>query len=191
MNDNEIIKAQETFLDNCAREPIHLSNSIQPHGLLLVLKEPNLEILQASNNTLNFFGLKPEAILNKSLKEFLDNYQVNRLINLLRTEELKNINPVNFWLHDGKKFVVFDGIIHRHQGLLILELEPTEVQQKVPFLGFYHSVKKAASKIQSVSNLNDLCQTIVKEIRQLTDFDRVMVYKFNPEWHGNVIAEDR
>lgn len=191
MNGNEIIKAKQEYLKNCAKEAIHLSNRIQPHGLLLVLKEPELEILQASDNTLIFFGLEPHSVLKKSLKEFVDNYQVNRLIDLLKNEELKNINPVNFWWHDGKKFVVFDGIIHRNQGLLILELEPEQSQEKTPGLGFYHSVKKAASKIQSASNLNNLCQTIVTEIGQLTGFDRVMVYKFNPEWHGNVIAEDK
>jgi len=191
MNGNQITTLKEEYLNNCAKEAIHLSNKIQPHGLLLVLKEPELEILQASKNTLNFLGLEPEAILQKSLKEFLDNYQVNKLIDLLKNEELKNINPVSLWWHDGKKFLVFDGIIHRNQGFLILELEPKHSQEKTPPLGFYHSVKKAASKVQSVSNLNNLCETIVTEIRQLTGFDRVMAYKFNPEWHGNVIAEDR
>ena len=186
-----MITAREVYLTNCAKEAIHLSNCIQPHGLLLVLKEPELDILQVSDNTLDFFGVEPQNLLHKNLKEFLDNYQVNRLINLLANEDLKNINPVNFWLHNGQKFLVFDGIIHRNQGLLILELEPTQIQQKIPFLGFYHSVKKAASKIQLVSNINNLCQSIVTEMRQLTGFDRVMVYKFNPEWHGNVIAEDK
>ncbi|MDY6804479.1 MAG: GAF domain-containing protein [Cyanobacteriota bacterium] len=191
MNDNEIIKAQKEFLNNCEKEAIHQSGRIQPHGLILVLQEPELKILQTSSNTLKFFGLEPESILNRSLKEFLDDYQVNRLIKSLQNEDLKSINPINFWLHNGQNFLVFDGIMNRDRGLLVIELEPTQSQHQIPFLGFYHSVKKAASQIQSVSNFNKLCQTIVTQIRQITGFDRVMVYKFNPEWHGNVVAEDK
>lgn len=191
MNDNEIIKAQKEFLSNCEKEAIHLSGRIQPHGLILVLQEPELKILQTSSNTLHFFGLEPESILNRSLKEFLDDYQVNRLRNSLQNEDLKSINPINFWLHNGQKFLVFDGIMNRDRGSLILELEPTQSQDKIPFLGFYHSVKKAASKIQTASNFNKLYQTIVTQIRTITGFDRVMVYKFNAEWHGNVVAEDK
>ncbi|RYG67448.1 hypothetical protein EON80_13560, partial [bacterium] len=38
---------------NCDREPIHIPGFIQPHGLLLALQEPNLEILQASEEALS------------------------------------------------------------------------------------------------------------------------------------------
>ncbi len=29
------------------------------------------------------------------------------------------------------------------------------------------------------------------EVRRLTGFDRVLVYNFDPDWHGHVIAESR
>lgn len=34
-----------------------------------------------------------------------------------------------------------------------------------------------------------MCQAVVKEVRRITDFDRVMVYQFDPEGGGHVIAE--
>ncbi|MBP7288744.1 MAG: hypothetical protein KBB21_19110 [Nannocystaceae bacterium] len=35
-------------LDNCAREPIHIPGSIQPHGLLFACRGPHLQIRQVS-----------------------------------------------------------------------------------------------------------------------------------------------
>ena len=45
-------------LTNCERELIHLSGSVQPHGLLLVLSEPDLIVVQASSNVDALLGLE-------------------------------------------------------------------------------------------------------------------------------------
>jgi light-regulated signal transduction histidine kinase (bacteriophytochrome) len=37
-------------LSNCEREQIHLAGSIQPHGALLLLREPDALVVQASEN---------------------------------------------------------------------------------------------------------------------------------------------
>ena len=43
--------SEKTDLTNCDREPIHVPGSIQPHGALIVLQEPEMKILQVSANT--------------------------------------------------------------------------------------------------------------------------------------------
>ena len=53
-------------LTNCEREQIHLAGSIQPHGALLVLREPELVIIQASANAANFLEL-PADLLGRPL----------------------------------------------------------------------------------------------------------------------------
>ena len=52
-------------------------------------------------------------------------------------------------------------------------------------------MRATVSKIQSAKNLKDLCQVTVEEIRKISGFDRVMVYQFDPEGNGAVIAEDK
>ena len=54
-------------LTNCERELIHLAGSVQPHGVLLVLREPDLVIVQASANASALFGLPVERLLNRAL----------------------------------------------------------------------------------------------------------------------------
>src|SRR5579863_10386348 len=45
-------------LSNCEREEIHLAGSIQPHGALLVVSEPDHKIIQASANAAAFLNLE-------------------------------------------------------------------------------------------------------------------------------------
>src|SRR3712207_2769586 len=50
-------------LSNCDREPIHIPGAIQPHGLLVVLSEPDLTVLQVSDNAEAVCRLAPDALL--------------------------------------------------------------------------------------------------------------------------------
>ena len=36
-----------------------------------------------------------------------------------------------------------------------------------------------------------ILESLVTDVRALTGFDRVMIYRFDPQWNGEVIAEDR
>jgi two-component system, chemotaxis family, sensor kinase Cph1 len=45
-------------LSNCEREQIHLAGSIQPHGAVLVLREPDLLVVQASDNASDFLEIR-------------------------------------------------------------------------------------------------------------------------------------
>ena len=79
----------------------------------------------------------------------------------------------------------FDGILHRCGADLILELErmqPSEVMS---------SVRGALSRLQAALTEAEACRIAAKETRQITGFDRVMIYRFAPDWSGEVIAEDR
>ena len=59
--------------------PIHLINQVQPHGLLLVLSGAELYVQRVSQNSLVYWGLPPEALLNRSLFEVLPNQTVTEL----------------------------------------------------------------------------------------------------------------
>ncbi|NEO69989.1 ATP-binding protein [Moorena sp. SIO3H5] len=184
------LPAQQTKLDH---EPIHVIGQIQPHGGLLVLEEPELKILQVSNNTSRVLGIPVEAMLEKTLEDVLDPFQVERIKAGLSEENLDLINPTKIWARKkGDDYAVFDGVFHRNSdGCLILELEPAVSRETIPFLSFYHLARASINQLQQTSNLRDFCQIIVKEVRKVTGFDRVMLYKFEDDDHGAVIAEEK
>lgn len=189
-------KIPETFdLTNCDREPIHIPGLIQPHGVLLVINELELKIIQVSANTETFLGRVPEQLLNTHLQNLLDEDQIKVITQCLE-KDFDSVNPLKISLNN----TVFDGIIHRcdstsTQGLklrqLILELEPAQTTNKTEFSDFYKLVISSINKLQNLSTPEQICQKIVKEIRALTQFDRVMIYKLDTEGSGEVVAEDK
>ena len=76
MTVSELITAENVTLTNCDREEIHSPGSIQPHGLLFVLTEPQLEIVQVSQNTAKRLGVSAQALLGKRLSDLLGTAQV-------------------------------------------------------------------------------------------------------------------
>jgi chemotaxis family two-component system sensor kinase Cph1 len=182
---------EEVDLTNCDREPIHISGHIQPHGVLLVVQEPQLEILQVSENTLHLLGFAPESAIGQDLSLLFDRVQLEKLKACLRNENLKTVNPIKLYVERPGKSLEFDCILHRVQEVLMVELELATSQENLSVFSFYHSVRATVSKIQSAKNLKDLCQVTVEEVRQISGFDRVMVYQFDPEGNGAVIAEDK
>ncbi|MER3587496.1 MAG: cyanobacterial phytochrome A, partial [Mastigocladus sp. ERB_26_1] len=168
-------------LTNCDKEPIHIPSCIQTHGVLLVLQEPDLTILQVSDNTVVFFGLS----------RLLVPEQVEFLIDCLHQEDIQIVNPIELNINISQKGKLFDAIVHRQNKLLVLELEPHSSEKNNIYFRFYYLVKLAVSKLQSAKFVTEVSQIIAQEVRKITEFDRVMVYKFDQDWNGIVIAEDK
>jgi two-component system, chemotaxis family, sensor kinase Cph1 len=176
-------------LTNCDREPIHIPGMIQPHGALLVLQEPTLNIVQVSSNTHEIIGRQPQELLGKSLSELLDAKQIKTIQQCL-TEDFDTINPLKLSIKHLNKSLFFEGVIHRSDPVIILEIERKKAKTKTDFFDFYHQVKGTITRIQKAPTLLEMCEVVVKEVRRITGFDRVMVYRFNSEGSGSVIAED-
>jgi len=130
-------------------------------------------------------------LLEKKIDKLLNKDQVDYLKKFIKNEDIKEFNLLNLTLEINAQEMAFDCIVHRVDNSLILELEPSLPETSVPSFRFYHLVRPFVSKIQSAANLDELCQTAVKEVRNLTGFDRVMVYQFNRQGNGAVIAESK
>ncbi|MEG4583895.1 GAF domain-containing protein [Microcoleus sp. MOSTC5] len=182
---------EEVDLTNCDREPIHLSGHIQPHGVLLVVREPQLEILQASENTQDLLGVDAESAIGRNLSLFFNRVQLKKLKLCLCNENLKTVNPIKLSVINKGKYLEFDCILHRVEEVLMVELELATSPENLSVFSFYHSVRATISKIQSAPNLKELSQITVEEVRKISGFDRVMVYQFDHEGNGAVIAEDK
>jgi two-component system, chemotaxis family, sensor kinase Cph1 len=177
-------------LTNCDREPIHISNAIQAHGVLLTFSETDLIISQVSQNSQVFLGKKPADLLGKLLSVLLQPEQIIIIRDCLNGE-FESVNPLSFVLSVNGESQTFTGIVHRTDGVVMLELEPVISPQTVSFFDFYKFVKSPIDRIQSTQNLTELSQQAVTEIRSLTGFDRVMLYRFAPDGSGHVIAENK
>jgi chemotaxis family two-component system sensor kinase Cph1 len=172
-------------LTNCEREPIHIPGAIQPHGVLVALREPDLNITQVSENVAHHLQLRADAVLGSPLRLLLAAHSVDLVREALANGRWESVNPLRLEAR-GKHF---DGIIHRHDGALILELEPTS--GAAPQESIHHPLRAALMSLQFARTLPELCETVVREVRRLTGFERVLLYRFDKDGHGSVDAEAR
>ena len=182
-------------LTNCERELIHLAGSIQPHGVLLVLREPDLVMIQASVNAEPMLGIPAERLLNRPVS-LLGGNIAPQIRSLVRAGELEAPTPLRCRTGYGETPRAFEGIAHRHPGGgIIVELEP--VGSPGAAAGTFElrdgrlerRLAVAMQRFSAATSISSLAEAVVQSIRELTGYDRVMVYKFDPDGHGEIIAE--
>ncbi len=183
--DPDFDEFESVNLTNCDREPIHIPSLIQPHGLLIVLTEPDLRIAQVSANSFDILGIETDDLLDRPLAEFTGE-ELIKSIHACLDCHFENPDPLRVDFYE----LVFNGLVHRAPtGEIVLELEPWESLRGNDLFRFYRQIKYILAKIQTAENLAALCDVIVQEVQALTGFDRVMIYRFNERGDGTIIAE--
>ncbi|GAB4022134.1 ATP-binding protein [Spirosoma migulaei] len=176
-------------LTNCEREPIHILSHIQSHGYLVAIQPDTYTIVHVSANIAELVGIPPTQLLGQSVKTLLTDTDlpVSNLIELLnvgcRNDSWDTMNPNRVMLN-GK---VWNLIIHQYLGLILLEWEPIGDDRNL--LINQQLIAQSLTEVQSSRTLTDLLQNTAQRVKTIIGFDRVMVYRFGADWHGQVVAE--
>jgi light-regulated signal transduction histidine kinase (bacteriophytochrome) len=172
----------------CDREPIHVPGSIQPHGVLLALDPDDHTIVQASANLGGFIGDALGQPLAGAWPE-LQNALADALANLGDDPGARYLKTVS--LSTGGEPRSHDVVAHHHDGLLILELEEIASGASASLDALYPAMRDFVQQLQTASTVETLCRVIAEDVRRIIGFDRVLIYRFDENWNGTVIAEDR
>ena len=188
--------SESTYLEalkQCETEPIQVPGSIQAHGVLLTLRSSDYTILQISESVNELFGLHPSELLHQPLSKLMPIESVERATKRLGDRLPRLLNPIPLEVSVKGKLRRFDGILHRAGRVLILELEPHIDDDKGygGFGGFYEAIREVTSKMMVTENLSEVLELACTEIRKLTGFSRVLIYKFDENWDGEVINESK
>ena len=173
----------EAVLSNCELEQIHLAGSIQPHGALLVVSEPGYEVVQASENAAQVLGVA--RVLPGSKLVELDCELVLRVSQL--AEQSPQEMPAAARCRLSARDVPVDVLVHRpYSGGLVVEIEPGGAP-----VDLSDDLATALQRISLFSSIRTLCDETATTLKNLTGYDRVMVYRFDDEGHGEVFSEER
>ena len=184
------IKRHGTTLTNCDSEPVQTPGCVQAHGAMLVLRLTNLTILQASENTDRLLGHPAGAILNKSVGDVVGTDGEARLKAFLAKEPADR-NPLYvFTLPACGEVPPLDVTAHTVDGVAVVEFEATG-RTVAGEPDYYALVKKTVARLQTAKTLQEFCDLTADEFRTLTGLDRVMIYKFHADGHGEVFAESK
>jgi chemotaxis family two-component system sensor kinase Cph1 len=175
-------------LSNCDLEPIHTPSFIQPHGLLLAAQMPDLRLVYVSGNSMEFLGLSAATILSPTLPELLGAESVACLQEALKEDQYlpNNVLLMNFAVAGAARF---DVVAHQMGNLLCLELESAVEESRSDSLAT--RMEGAMRELGWPKSVEGLCSVLAPLIRTLTGYDRVMVYRFDRDGHGEIVAEDK
>ena len=180
-------------LDNCAREPIHTPGSVQPRGVLLAVRELTLAVTQVSANLQDLTGLRAADAVGRTLSEVLGPVvaaTIERATGVFG--DLQQRNPHEVELKIDGEVVPFDAILHRAPGgILLVELERAYGPRPFSFPNTYLAVRGAVADLNQAATLTELYEITARAVRELTGFDRVMVYRYDHEFNGEVVAEEK
>jgi chemotaxis family two-component system sensor kinase Cph1 len=191
-------------LTNCEREPIHVPGSIQPRGVLLAVSEPDMVVRQVSRNLADVVGTAWDDALGHPLAEVVGTAAAAAIARSASAfGDLRERNPVELILdRDGTPCPV-DAILHRavHGAVpragqapaatstLVIELEPAHGPRPFSFPNTYQAVRGTIGELNRASSLQELYDITAEAVRTLTGFDRVMVYRYDADYNGEVVAE--
>jgi len=178
--------AQAVDLTNCDREPIHLLGAIQPIGFLLALTSDWM-ISRVSANFAEFFDKEPAEVIGKAATTLLCPDAIhsirNRLALLRSADASERIFRCPLFDKDSK---MFDIAVHMIDGLIVIEGEPSSDHAYGDATG---TVRGMIARLDGAATIEKFFNEGARQVRALTGFDRVMVYQFDEDGSGKVVAE--
>ena len=186
---------QNFNFERCEDEPIHIPESVQSYGFLIAFSYKDLKIEIVSENCNSIFAdeiigenfldiLSSDSDERTFLEETFDRVSASKIrlpIQLhLKSALLKEGEEIDYLA------VVYDSGDH-----YVVELEPAtefrDVYSAEQFIKLYSM--SIAPRFKEMTSLGEMAREMVSTIRYLTNMDRVVLYKFNEDYSGKVIAE--
>ncbi len=185
------INQQEVNLTNCDREPIHIPGKVQEHGFLLAVNKSTWTIAYASENITAYTGMALSELFDKDIKAFISmaavtagDADVFELIKYSAPKAADDLNYVTLNIRDK----AFHLVVHQSGDCMLLEFEPAdpEIDKALQRL-----LGVSLSKILNAEYTNETMAFAARQIKEIINYDRVMVYKFWEDGHGEVVAEEK
>jgi two-component system, chemotaxis family, sensor kinase Cph1 len=173
---------EQIDLTNCDREPIHTPGTVQPHGALLALDPTTERILAASANAPAFTGISHEQTVNALATDVFGASGADAL-RALMLATLEQSRALAVRLPDTELVA----LLHRAGDTVLVEIEPAAAGDA----GLLGATRDAVRGFMDIENVQVLCDKGAAELRDVTAYDRVMVYRFDADGHGSVVAEAR
>ncbi|MCL7045691.1 hypothetical protein MKW94_004545 [Papaver nudicaule] len=184
---------------------IQRGGHIQPFGCMIAAEENTFRVIAYSENASEMLDVIPQSvpslekneslILGIDVRTLFTPSSTALLEKAFSAREISLLNPL--WIHSKNLGKPFYAILHRIDVGIVIDLEPARSEDPaLSIAGAVQSQKlavRAISRLQALpgGDIKILCDTVVEHVRELTGYDRVMVYKFHEDEHGEVVAESK
>lgn len=171
----------------CGRIPIQFINSIQPQGVLLVVDKNNFTIIQLSANAGELLGQPAQDLLGKPLQHIISPASFAQLNN--DSDTFRFTTPLELEITGNERRHL--ALVHEKDGALQIEIElPSYYNEQEGDLGLMANMRRIMAAVNNAATIEDVARLAASEIKRISGFDKVMIYTFDEEWIGTVIAEE-
>lgn len=187
-SESEIILQQA--LRGCEKEAIHQLGAVQPHGILLALD---------SEFVIRYCRENVDSLFARPWREMLG-YSLSSLVSASTIEAIRGLEGLGDWRSSAiiKSNIESAGAIRTHDAAVsfnapfwLLELETTVADQSELFSQMFVPTRDLLWQLDSEQDLQKYTGKVAELVRLATGYDRVMMYQFDSNWDGEVIAESR
>jgi chemotaxis family two-component system sensor kinase Cph1 len=172
----------------CELEPIASCGAIQSIGYFISVNASTSEVESVSENFCELLGFNADEIIGKKLDELMQD-KADLGIDIQGLEELRHDRvPQLFTRNSQGNSLSFYYAYYKAEHSIGIDLEaivPSSVSST------QKTLHQFISRLESSHDLLKDCQLACKAIREITGLDRVMVYRFQENWDGEVFAEAR
>lgn len=172
-------------ITDCDREPIHLSSTIQPNGFLIAVSADWI-VTHVSANAPHWAGSTTDQMLGMSLRDLFSGEALHTLGNCLTTLRVAGAAERAFGIVLFDDLRRFDIAVHVAGPFIIIECEMSADASDIASTTLIGTM---TDRLRRTKGFIDLCRDAARQIKALSGFDRVMIYKFHPDGSGEVIAE--
>ncbi|OKS84662.1 ATP-binding protein [Mucilaginibacter polytrichastri] len=183
-----MLNHNEVDLNNCDREPIHIPGQIQSHGFLIVI-DHNYTIRYHSDNISVFVEGIGNNLLGRSINdvELLIGQNepkdfISQLISFGKKNGFEQTNPFTTDVQGNPFYLV----ISPTDDYYLLEFEPATSDLSIDI---QKMIGRSISEMLADKNLQHLLDNAARQVKQIIRYDRVMIYRFADDGHGEVISE--
>ncbi len=176
-------------LTNCDKEPIHIPGKVQAHGFLVAV-DNQFVISYASENISAFLPTQAADLLGQkvsALEHLLLQQEETGFISQLlllgrHTKSFDTINPYKVVINGADHNL----ILSQTGSYFLLEFELDSTATEVDI---HKTIGRSVSEMLAGKQLKQLLDNAAQQVKQLIGYDRIMIYKFLDDGHGEVIAE--
>ncbi len=195
----------------CEQERVHIPGSIQPHGAFLAISPfgslfgssfdspggnpgGELAVVAASRNAAEMLATAPAGgtVLGRSAASVLGRGFAEAVRTRFQDGRLQGESPWQSTLRLDDPSLVFDVAVHSHAGLIHVELERAGAQGAAAAQAAIRQLQDAIFELREAGNeLEELARVAARGVRLLTGYERVLIYRFDTDWNGQAVAEDK
>lgn len=178
--------AYDVDLTNCDLEPIHLLGRVQKFGYLLAVDNEWM-VCWASENISEIAGQSAASLLGQSGEILLSRDTIHAIRNRLQFLRPRRGVEVVYGIQMKTTDQVFDVSVHVSGGQIVLEFEPADGLDSTA--NDVANVRTAIDQISDLPSMTAVYRQTVRFVKMVLGFDRVMLYQFQHDGSGEVVAE--